>query len=94
MIDWFGSDSDEWDDDELGADLAEAVSVFCPYCGEGIDLGVDQGGGGMQEYVKTQSDVLMHRGRQMYRHVLSGISRMTGAGEATPLISGIKSMDS
>ena len=40
MIDWFGSDSDEWDDDELGADLAEAVSVFCPYCGEGIDLGV------------------------------------------------------
>lgn len=49
--------------------------------------------GGMKEYVKTQSDVLMHRGRQMYRRVLSGISRMTGAGEATPIHSGIKSVD-
>ncbi len=52
MIDWFGSDSDKWDDDELGADLAEAVSVSWPHCGEGTDLGVDQGGGGMQEYVE------------------------------------------
>ena len=52
MIDLFGSDSDDWDDDDFGADLAEAVEVYCPYCGESIDLGVDQAGGGVQEYVE------------------------------------------
>lgn len=52
MIDLFGSDTDEWEDDEFGADLAEAVEVYCPYCGEGIDLGVDQAGGEVQEYVE------------------------------------------
>ena len=46
MIDLFGSDSDDWEDDDFGADLAEAVEVHCPYCGAGIDLGVDQSGGG------------------------------------------------
>ena len=52
MIDLLGSDSDDWDADEFGADLAEAVEVSCPYCGEGIDIGVDQAGGGVQEYVE------------------------------------------
>lgn len=52
MIDLLGSDTDEWEDDEFGADLADAVLVYCPYCGEGIDLGVDQAGGGVQEYVE------------------------------------------
>lgn len=52
MIDLFGSDSDDWEDDDFGADLAEAVEVHCPYCGAGIDLGVDQSGGGVQEYVE------------------------------------------
>ena len=53
MSDFFGSDSDEVeDDDEFGADLAEAVYVSCPYCGEGVDLAVDPAGGGVQEYVE------------------------------------------
>ena len=42
----------DWDDDDFGADLADAVDVFCPYCGEGIDIGVDQAGGELQEYVE------------------------------------------
>ena len=42
----------DWDDDDFGADLADAVEVFCPYCGEGIDIGVDQAGGELQEYVE------------------------------------------
>lgn len=52
MIDLFGSDTDDWEDDGFGADLEEAVEVYCPYCGEGIDLGVDQAGGEIQEYVE------------------------------------------
>lgn len=39
---------------------------------------------GLQQYTKTQSDILMHLGRQVYRHVLASISRMLGAEEATP----------
>ena len=49
MIDGSSSDLTEWDDDDFGADLADSVEVFCPYCGQGIDIGVDQAGGEGQE---------------------------------------------
>ena len=43
-------DLDDWD--EADAELTQAADVFCPYCGEHVDIGVDQGGGGIQEYVE------------------------------------------
>jgi hypothetical protein len=52
MIDRSSSDLTEWDDDDFGAYLADSVEVFCPYCGEGIDIGVDQAGGEVQEYIE------------------------------------------
>ena len=52
MIDGSSSDRTEWDDDDFGADLADSVEVFCPYCGQGIDIGVDQAGGEVQEYIE------------------------------------------
>ena len=36
---------------------------------------------GMQEIAKTQSAVWLQRGRQVYRRVLAGISRMTSEGD-------------
>ena len=52
MIDGLSSDLREWDDEDFGADLADSVEVSCPYCGQGIDLGVDQAGGEVQEYIE------------------------------------------
>lgn len=53
MYDLFGAD-DAWDeaDDELGGELAQVVEVSCPYCGEGMEFGVDPAGGELQEYVE------------------------------------------
>lgn len=34
------------------AHFAESVAVSCPYCGEIGEIGVDLGGGGLQEYVE------------------------------------------
>ena len=47
-------ENDLQDQDEVmyEADLAEAVPVSCPYCGEMGEIGVDLGGGGLQEYVE------------------------------------------
>lgn len=42
-------------DDELGGPFAElegALTVWCPYCGEPVELLVDPGGGSHQEYVE------------------------------------------
>jgi hypothetical protein len=39
-------------DDPFEARLDEDAHVFCPYCGEGVDIVVDLGGGGVQEYVE------------------------------------------
>lgn len=42
-------------DDTLGepfADLEGALTVWCPYCGEAVELLVDPGGGSAQEYVE------------------------------------------
>ena len=58
MIDGSGSDLTEWDDEDFGADLDDSVEVSCPYCGQGIDLGVDQAGGEVQEYIGGLSDLL------------------------------------
>ncbi len=50
--------SDDLDDDfedELGETFAElegALTVWCPYCGEPVELLVDPGGGAHQEYVE------------------------------------------
>ena len=34
------------------ADFEGAITVWCPYCGEPVDLLVDPGGGSKQEYVE------------------------------------------
>jgi hypothetical protein len=52
MMGGFEMLSDEWDDDGFSADLAEAVSVFCPYCGEEVEVSIDPAGVGLQEYVE------------------------------------------
>jgi hypothetical protein len=45
---------DEMDDEfPLGDGTAESSAVvFCPYCGESVELSVDPGGGSLQEYVE------------------------------------------
>ena len=56
MIDLFGSDDDDFDDDDdFGIDLTDAATVYCPYCGEGVEVSVDPAGGGVQEYVEDCS---------------------------------------
>jgi Cysteine-rich CPXCG len=32
--------------------MTEAVSAYCPYCGEAVELSVDEGGGSRQAYVE------------------------------------------
>ena len=32
--------------------MNSATSTFCPYCGEAVELSVDEGGGSHQEYVE------------------------------------------
>jgi hypothetical protein len=39
-------------EDEFGAELTDQALVYCPYCGEGIELHIDHGGGGVQAYVE------------------------------------------
>lgn len=51
MIDFEEPTRDAWDEEE-GADLTEEALVYCPYCGEGVEMGIDQTGGGVQEYVE------------------------------------------
>ena len=38
--------------EDAGAELVESATVFCPYCGEAVEIAVDQGGGLVQEYVE------------------------------------------
>jgi len=38
--------------DDFDADLTEHARVSCPYCGESMEVPVDQGGGDVQEYVE------------------------------------------
>ena len=53
MIDVSGLNDDAVDDeDELRAELADAALVFCPYCGEGVEVAVDPAGGDVQDYVE------------------------------------------
>lgn len=58
MFDFLGGDDDfddeeELDDEEdLDAELTEATIVYCPYCGESVELLLDASGGEMQEYVE------------------------------------------
>lgn len=40
---------DDEDDFEFASDEA---SVVCPYCGETVTIGLDHGGGAVQEYVE------------------------------------------
>jgi len=51
MIDFEDSTLDESDEDQ-DAELTNEALVFCPYCGEGVEMSVDQAGGGVQEYVE------------------------------------------
>ena len=53
MIDFFGGADDDLDEDEdLDVELADATLVYCPYCGESVELSVDASGGESQEYVE------------------------------------------
>ena len=55
MIDLFGALGDNeggGDDEDFGAELAEATVVFCPYCGESVEMSLDASGGDTQEYVE------------------------------------------
>ncbi len=47
-------DEDTFDDDfELGDGTAETeATVSCPYCGEEVEITLDPGSGGAQEYVE------------------------------------------
>jgi hypothetical protein len=47
-------DEDSFDDDfELGDGTAETeATVSCPYCGEEVEIALDPGSGGAQEYVE------------------------------------------
>lgn len=40
------------DDDEDDDAVDESVTVVCPYCGEAIEIGLDPGGGAVQDYVE------------------------------------------
>ena len=51
MMDLDEDDVDEGDED-ADADLTQHAMVSCPYCGESVEVSVDQGGGGVQEYVE------------------------------------------
>ena len=49
------TDADDWLDDAfpLGDGVAETEAfVVCPYCGEGVELSLDPGGGPVQSYVE------------------------------------------
>jgi hypothetical protein len=32
--------------------VSDPVSLSCPYCGEPVELAIDEGGGGQQSYVE------------------------------------------
>lgn len=32
--------------------MSDPVSLSCPYCGEPVELAIDEGGGGRQSYVE------------------------------------------
>ncbi len=51
MLDFYDTDDGD-SDDEFGAELTEEAVVYCPYCGEGVEMRIDHGGGGVQEYVE------------------------------------------
>ena len=37
---------------EESSEMAELIPLCCPYCGEDVDLDVDEGGGSRQSYVQ------------------------------------------
>ena len=41
--------ADDADEEPLADDTA---TVICPYCGEAVDLGLDPGGGAVQDYIE------------------------------------------
>ncbi len=47
-------DDDELDEDFPASDGAAVTdaTVFCPYCGEAVEIAIDPGGGPVQEYVE------------------------------------------
>ncbi len=52
MFDFFGEDDELDVDDDFGAELTEATLVYCPYCGEAVEITLDASGGEIQEYVE------------------------------------------
>ena len=32
--------------------MSDPLSLSCPYCGEGVELVIDEGGGGQQSYIE------------------------------------------
>ena len=52
MYDTPDSPMDASDPDEFSADLTDAAEVWCPYCGESVEVAVDPGGGPVQEYIE------------------------------------------
>ena len=35
--------------------MTEPLELYCPYCGESVDLDIDEGGGSRQSYVEDCS---------------------------------------
>lgn len=52
MVSFDSGPADDWDDDDLDAELTGGMSVFCPYCGQPVELFLDPTGGALQEYVE------------------------------------------
>ncbi len=52
MAEFDRSPARDWDDDDFDAELTGGTSVFCPYCGQEVELILDQSGGAIQEYVE------------------------------------------
>jgi len=49
---WLGAAEDADDDESFQEELTQATTVWCPYCGEAVELSVDPAGGAVQDYVE------------------------------------------
>ncbi|MGI9626913.1 MAG: CPXCG motif-containing cysteine-rich protein [Longimicrobiales bacterium] len=52
MFDELGSAAGDSEPEPFSTDLTDEATVWCPYCGESVEVGLDLGGGSVQEYVE------------------------------------------
>ena len=52
MAEFANSPADDWDEDDFDAELTRGTPISCPYCGQEVELILDQSGGSLQEYVE------------------------------------------